>query len=52
MEEMKIEGIQTSIHYPPIHKFRIYMEGLHNLPMTENVADREVTLPSICRPDG
>jgi len=48
MEEMKNEGIQTSIHYPPIHKFRTYAEAgetSHNLPMTENVADREVTLP-------
>jgi dTDP-4-amino-4,6-dideoxygalactose transaminase len=48
MEYMKTHGIQTSIHYPPIHKFQTYSEGgktLHNLPLTEEVAGREVTLP-------
>jgi dTDP-4-amino-4,6-dideoxygalactose transaminase len=48
MEHMKSNGIQTSIHYPPIHKFKTYTEGsgaLYNLPLTENVAGREVTLP-------
>ena len=48
MEHMKTNGIQTSIHYPPIHKFQTYSQGneaLSNLPMTENVAGREVTLP-------
>jgi dTDP-4-amino-4,6-dideoxygalactose transaminase len=48
MEHLKTEGIQTSIHYPPIHKFRIYTESgeaHYNLPMTEEVAEREVTLP-------
>ncbi len=48
MEHMKSNGIQTSIHYPPIHKFRTYSDsGEHpyNLPITENVGAREVTLP-------
>ena len=47
MEHMKSNGIQTSIHYPPIHKFKTYTEGgeVYNLPITENVAGREVTLP-------
>jgi dTDP-4-amino-4,6-dideoxygalactose transaminase len=45
MEHMKSQGIQTSIHYPPIHKFKIYQDAKNNLPVTENVADREVTLP-------
>jgi len=48
MEHMKSNGIQTSIHYPPIHKFKTYTggsEALYNLPITENVAGREVTLP-------
>ena len=49
MEHMKKNGIQTSIHYPPAHLFTIYREkykykeGL--LPVTENIAMREVTLP-------
>ena len=50
MENMKAQGIQTSIHYPPIHKFTSYQEfdgsaSLKKLLLTENVADREVTLP-------
>lgn len=45
---MKEHGIQTSIHYPPIHTFSYYREhfpGPHNLPITEAIAPREVTLP-------
>jgi len=49
MDFLKKRGIQTSIHYPPIHlfsyyknKFR-YKEGL--LPLTESIGKREVTLP-------
>jgi dTDP-4-amino-4,6-dideoxygalactose transaminase len=48
MEHLKTEGIQTSIHYPPIHKFRTYAESgeaHHSLPITEDITDREVTLP-------
>jgi dTDP-4-amino-4,6-dideoxygalactose transaminase len=48
MESMKSQQIQTSIHYPPIHTFSAYRdlrpaEGA--LPVTEEVARREVTLP-------
>ena len=48
MERMKSHQIQTSIHYPPVHKFRTYTEiNKHPsiLPMTEEIASREVTLP-------
>jgi len=48
MERMKSFGIQTSIHYPPIHKFKIYSEGTGsgwNLPITDNIVNREVTIP-------
>lgn len=38
-------GIQTSNHYPPIHKFSIYQKYKTNLPLTEYVCDNEVTLP-------
>src|SRR6185369_6290830 len=47
MEDMKEQGIQTSIHYPPIHTFSAYA-GMYqgpNLEITEEVAAREVTLP-------
>ncbi len=49
MEELKTAGIQTSIHYPPVHHFKNYTgkpEFLRvDLPYTDNVGKREVTLP-------
>jgi dTDP-4-amino-4,6-dideoxygalactose transaminase len=41
------EGIQTSVHYPPIHRFSRYRDepGVRRLPATDAVADRLVTLP-------
>jgi dTDP-4-amino-4,6-dideoxygalactose transaminase len=49
MEYLKKKGIQTSIHYPPIHLFDYYRRnfGYHEgmLSITEEVAEREVTLP-------
>jgi dTDP-4-amino-4,6-dideoxygalactose transaminase len=46
MENMKSQGIQTSIHYPPIHHFTAYQNITNSiLPVTENVVGREVTLP-------
>lgn len=48
MDGMKANGIQTSIHYPPIHHFEAYRSvetGLPSLPMTEAIATRELTLP-------
>jgi len=49
MESMKTQRIQTSIHYPPIHTFSAYAEineaRKNPLPVTEEVARREVTLP-------
>ena len=48
MEQLKAHGIQTSIHYPPIHLFSAYRDFQKSdgsLSMTEDVAAREVTLP-------
>ncbi len=47
MENMKSLGIQTSIHYPPIHTFSAFRAGggEHFLPITDDIAAREVTLP-------
>ena len=46
MEYMKGQGIQTSIHYPPVHHFTAYQNiKTQKLPITENVVQREVTLP-------
>lgn len=38
-------GIQTSVHYPAIHKFSVYKEWNASLPQTEYVSDHEITLP-------
>ncbi|WP_218131764.1 DegT/DnrJ/EryC1/StrS family aminotransferase [Tenacibaculum sp. MAR_2010_89] len=39
------KGVQTSNHYPPIHKFSVYKEYSKVLPITEYVCDNEITLP-------
>ena len=38
-------GIQTSLHYPPAHRFSIYADGAPELPLTDAYAARAVTLP-------
>jgi dTDP-4-amino-4,6-dideoxygalactose transaminase len=49
MERLKDFGIQTSIHYPPVHLFSLYQKRFGYkkgmLPNTEEVSRREVTLP-------
>ncbi len=47
MATLKQRGIQTSIHYPPIHHFTEYQQAAANyhLPITDEIAAREVTLP-------
>ncbi|HEY5159378.1 MAG TPA: DegT/DnrJ/EryC1/StrS family aminotransferase [Anaerolineales bacterium] len=49
IEALKQQGFQTSIHYPPVHQFQIYhaewQKRAATLPVTEEVARREVTLP-------
>ncbi len=49
MEKLKHFGIQTSVHYPPVHLFSFYRRrfGFKRgmLPKTEEVSRREVTLP-------
>jgi dTDP-4-amino-4,6-dideoxygalactose transaminase len=47
MDNMRANGIQTSIHYPPTHRFSYYQAryGELSLPKTEHVAEQEVTLP-------
>jgi len=39
------DRIQTSIHYPPVHKFSIYKEDYVDLPITDYVSDNQITLP-------
>ncbi len=38
-------GIQTSVHYPPVHKFEIYKTNNLKLPLTEYASDNLITLP-------
>jgi dTDP-4-amino-4,6-dideoxygalactose transaminase len=47
MESMHARRIQTSIHYPPIHRFSYYRtrDPDVSLPITESVAGRQVTIP-------
>jgi dTDP-4-amino-4,6-dideoxygalactose transaminase len=51
MTRLKERGVQSSIHYPPIHQFSYYRAryggelASQPLPKTEDYAAREVTLP-------
>jgi dTDP-4-amino-4,6-dideoxygalactose transaminase len=48
MAALARQGIQTSIHYPPVHRFSSYLSLLpfnHRLALTDEVCSREVTLP-------
>jgi len=47
MEHLRSKGVQTSIHYPPIHRFSYYRNCFPDiqLPNTETFASREITLP-------
>jgi len=46
-EQLQQDGIQTSVHYPPVHLFTHYRRLIDepHLPRTVDVAAREVTLP-------
>lgn len=44
-EKIHESGIQTSVHYPAIHKFSIYKDYGAVLPQTEYVTEHEITLP-------
>jgi dTDP-4-amino-4,6-dideoxygalactose transaminase len=44
-ESMRQAGVQTSMHYPPVHRFSIYADGNPDLPNTEAYAARALTLP-------
>lgn len=38
-------GIQTSVHYPAVHRFSVYEDYTSELPVTEYIADNLITLP-------
>ena len=47
IDRMRERRVQTSIHYPPTHLFSYYLQryGRVSLPKTEEIAERELTLP-------
>ena len=49
MEKLRGFGIQSSIHYPPVHLFSLYRSRFGyrkgDLPKTEGISQREITLP-------
>lgn len=44
-ERLREQRIQTSVHYPPIHRFSRYRGDGETLPVAEEIADRVLTLP-------
>jgi dTDP-4-amino-4,6-dideoxygalactose transaminase len=45
-EHLRRRRVQTSLHYPPIHRFSEYAhEAQRALPVTDDVSDRLMTLP-------
>jgi dTDP-4-amino-4,6-dideoxygalactose transaminase len=47
MAAMRASGVQSSVHYPPIHRFDYYQRTFKPdpLPLTEQFGERELTLP-------
>jgi dTDP-4-amino-4,6-dideoxygalactose transaminase len=47
MTYLRGRGIQTSIHYPPVHNFSFHRQHFktQNLHLTEHIAAHELTLP-------
>jgi dTDP-4-amino-4,6-dideoxygalactose transaminase len=45
--KLRERGVQTSVHYPPIHRFSAYANGtaVRDLPRTDAIAARILTLP-------
>lgn len=44
-DKLHVAGIQTSVHYPAIHRFSIYKDYKATLPQTDYVTANEITLP-------
>lgn len=44
-ERLREERIQTSVHYPAIHRFTAYAASQDRLPVVEAIADRVLTVP-------
>jgi dTDP-4-amino-4,6-dideoxygalactose transaminase len=44
-ERLAQQGIQTSLHYPPVHRLAACSATAANVPLTEEYARRAITLP-------
>jgi dTDP-4-amino-4,6-dideoxygalactose transaminase len=44
-QRLQAAGIQTSVHYPAVHRFSIHSRDTGALPRTEHAADHLITLP-------
>ena len=45
MQKLRHNGIETGIHYKPIHKMSMY-NAKKKLPVTENVGKKIISLPT------
>jgi dTDP-4-amino-4,6-dideoxygalactose transaminase len=47
IDRLRKRGIQTTVHYPPVHRLTFYRDLYPDtsLPLTEQFAQRELTLP-------
>ena len=44
-DKIHAAGVQTSVHYPAVHRFSIYKDYQAVLPQSDYVTDHEITLP-------
>lgn len=44
-DRLRAAGIQTSVHYPPTHRFEAHRGARADVTRTEGLADRLITLP-------
>jgi len=45
MESLAAQGIFCGVHYIPNHRYDVYKDSLAELPVTEAIADRLISLP-------
>jgi dTDP-4-amino-4,6-dideoxygalactose transaminase len=50
--ELARRRVQTSLHYPPVHRFSIYADDAPELPTTDEYARRALTLPLFAHMSG
>lgn len=44
-DKLHEKGIQTSVHYPAVHRFSIYKNEISELSVTDYIVNNEITLP-------